>query len=57
MANENEKKIWEVMESRGHQSTERMKTFGGWIVRTSAYNDGVHMIFISDPNHEWNLDE
>jgi len=40
-------------------STERLKVPGGWIVQTCVMFGGsvsVHQIFLSDPNHEWELE-
>lgn len=36
---------------------QRLKVPGGWLVRTVCYESGVHMLFISDPNHEWELED
>ncbi|HLA58583.1 MAG TPA: DNA-directed RNA polymerase subunit alpha C-terminal domain-containing protein [Puia sp.] len=34
----------------------RMKTIGGWIVNSYAY-EAIASIFVADPNHEWELFE
>lgn len=41
-------------------TSHRMKVPGGWILRTitCGYNIGAaaHQVFITDPQHEWQLD-
>lgn len=52
------------MFERIDQFTDRLKVPNGWVLRTkdrtnnlSAAAIGVHTLFISDPLHEWKLDE
>jgi hypothetical protein len=42
---------WEKM-SETFTDVHRVKVIGGWIVHTQS-QVGESMIFISDPNHEW----
>lgn len=42
--------------------TQRMKVFGGWIVRSQfeCYSDcyaSESSVFVSDPNHEWKIED
>ena len=61
---------WEIINenSQGQSAdiTERLKVFGGWIVRSGeAYKNpgfvadqvgmSMSMCFVPDPNHEWQL--
>lgn len=48
------------------QITSRAKVFGGWLVYNYTYstvmkNESIHcsesMVFIPDPNHEWEIDK
>jgi len=47
-------------------SVDRLKVFGGWIVRNGdlcinhqshIVSSATSMVFMSDPNHEWELEE
>lgn len=43
---------WERITSGTH----RMKVFGGWIV-SDADSNSMCLIFVPDPNHEWQWKE
>ena len=43
---------WEPI---GQSDTWRAKVFGGWVLLRSD-TDGDCMIFIPDPNHEWQIE-
>lgn len=53
--------MWEEIDSY----TDRLKVPDGWIVRSIIDNAGVndsggaaiHQIFLSDPDHEWKLEQ
>lgn len=47
---------WMAWQYFGEENTCRMKVFKGWIVRVT-YSDYVACTFISDPHHEWKLEE
>ena len=53
---------WETINDNDTSSTHRSPVIGGWIVRYNyenipRQNDTVAMVFIPDPNHEWQIDE
>lgn len=42
------------------ETTERVKVFGGWIVKNFHKYDNMFsesMVFIPDPDHKWSLDQ
>ena len=50
---------WEELDNY----TERLKVIGGWIIKSenSLYENGKwalseSMVFVPDPNHEWEID-
>ena len=46
---------WEDV-GKGHETRlERMKVFGGWIVRTYYIGEAVALCFLPDINHEWEI--
>lgn len=47
---------WEIIiPIHNYQYTERLKVFGGWIVRTGDVVKNIAtQCFIPDVNHEWN---
>lgn len=52
--------MWETVEEKGYDSTDRMKVPGGWLVRCTYrgyHGGGVHVIFLDDPAHEWTLEK
>lgn len=50
---------WEDVESPCQGDyTERLKVFGGWLVRTILKikeHECVSMVFVPDANHEWSI--
>ena len=53
---------WEDVDAGSHQyttdSTERLKVHGGWLIRLQHRSSKTQdVIFLSDPNHEWELEE
>lgn len=56
---------WETLsfdneESGAFVSIDRLKVFGGWILKSSSYATGFKkitesMAFIPDANHEWEI--
>lgn len=47
---------WEKLQQESSTGTDRAKVFGGWILRDYDYIDGgISMVFIPDPNHEWEV--
>ena len=57
--------MWEELEKQGNRKwgfvTERMKVYGGWIVRSIhssvGGNTAVAQSFVPDPEHLWKLDK
>jgi len=52
---------WKCISETEGQMTHRSKVIGGWIVSCASYLYGEiktdTMIFITDPNHEWTIEE
>ncbi len=53
---------WETIDNNPIGSTTRLKVFGGWLINifVVSINNGIsemNTVFISDPNHEWSLEE
>ncbi len=51
---------WELICEAHKNDTARAKVFGGWIVRSLTYPDdrvSESMVFVSDPNHEWEVEK
>jgi hypothetical protein len=57
---------WEWLADSTHWYTYRAKVFGGWVVRHLEWDTEkkgmpqpltVAMVFIPDPNHEWEIEE
>lgn len=42
---------WEKIDS----SSDRLKVYGGWIVRSKTATGGIHQVFITDLSHSWEL--
>ncbi len=42
---------WEDLEEG--VDLQRIKVFGGWLVRTGIYTNGVSICFYPDPEHKW----
>jgi len=52
--------MWEKIEFNNGVFSDRLKVYGGWIVRSFADTSAsqgipINQIFISDQNHEWKL--
>lgn len=54
-----EKLLWERVITTPGSYTDRLKVFGGWLVRIIEHNGEssftVAAVFVPDPNHEWKL--
>jgi hypothetical protein len=54
---------WEPLYYDGNDATTfRVKVIGGWIVRYNYhahehYNESISMVFVPDPNHEWEIEQ
>ena len=53
---------WEIIDFRKEEDirTCRAKVIGGWVLRTetwSKFSQSESSVFISDPNHEWTIEE
>ena len=44
--------VWERMD---RLSIERLKVFGGWLVKSNA--SASQLVFVPDAKHEWELEE
>ena len=51
-----EDRDWEECVDDEHRSIERCPIFGGWLVRM-YWNGNSSSTFVSDPKHEWKLEE
>jgi hypothetical protein len=56
------KKIYSKSFESVNASLHRMKVPGGWLVKSftieaSSFVSSVALIFIPDPNYDWNLEE
>ena len=48
---------WEVIDYRCGDSTERAKVIDGWLIRTFEEGVGMALVFIKDPDHDWEIEE
>jgi len=49
---------WEDITDDEHAGCSRLKIYGGWLVVAWASSSGHgNILFIPDPNHEWDLEE
>ena len=60
MSSQNSKypRVWEDITINKHAGCSRLKIYGGWLVVSWAKRSKHEpLIFISDPNHKWELEE
>lgn len=48
--------VWEKNEYFDYEEIARAKIFGGWLV-TYRVDSKCTMVFVPDPNHEWEIDK
>ena len=48
---------WEVIDFSVGNKTERAKVIDGWLVRTFEEGVGMALIFMEDPDHDWELEK
>ena len=46
---------WETVTEAPANHTDRLKVYGGWIVRTK-YAETVSTVSVPDPQHHWDLE-
>lgn len=47
---------WEILKLNLPCVTSRAKVIGGWIVSDYVADGPAGMVFIPDPNHDWEID-
>jgi hypothetical protein len=46
---------WEIVTTSPTETTERLITHRGWLVKTVTFEGSVALVYIDDPCHYWDL--